>query len=72
MAADALEVGMLVKVTPSDPPVEVVRVDPFDRDGEPCWLIVGKPRRVRHSCGGCVEHVRYIVPMSYTGLRQVA
>lgn len=72
MSADALETGMRIKVMPSEPPIEVVSVDPFDRDGEPCWLIVGKYQRVRHIGGGCVERTSYIVPQSYTELCLVA
>ena len=72
MAGDALKEGMLLKVMPSEPPIEVVSVDHFDRDGEPCWLIVGKPRRVRHIGGGCVERTSYIVPQSYTEFCLVA
>ncbi len=72
MGASALKEGMRIRVTPSEQPIEVVSVETFDREGEPCWLIIGKPHRVKYVGGGCVEHVRFIVPQEYRGMREVA
>lgn len=69
IGANTLLMGMFIRVTPSEQPIEVVSVETFDREGEPCWLIIGKPHRVKYVGGGCVEHVRYIVPQTYRGAR---
>ena len=69
IGANTLVMGMRIRVTPSEQPIEVVSVEPIDREGEPCWLIIGAPYRVRYVGGGCVEHVRYIVPQAYRGAR---
>lgn len=69
MSANALAMGMRIRVTPSEQPIEVVSVETFDRDGVPCWLIIGRSRRVPLHGGGCLETVRYVVPQTYRGAR---
>lgn len=64
---------MLLQVTPTDPPILVERVESIDRDGEPCWLVIGQERVVRRNCSGLVpERVSYVVPKTYRGMREVA
>ena len=69
MRAAALNRGMWSKVTPGEDPIEIERVEAIEREGEPHWLIVGVPRRIRHPRGACVEMTSYVVPKNYRGMR---
>jgi len=63
---------MRIRITPTEPPILVESVIAVERDGEPCWLVVGVPQRAPWRHGTCQERVRYVVPQSYTGMRPAA
>lgn len=64
--------GMRIRILPGAEPVEVVKVEETQRNGEPCWVIHAAPVRIPLHGGGMQERSRYIVPKSYRGLEKVA